>query len=51
MENDRDFYARRAAEERKAAERAITPEARARHEQLAESYEARAAESDKARAE
>jgi hypothetical protein len=35
VESDLRYYERRTAEERRAAERAITAEARARHEALA----------------
>jgi hypothetical protein len=38
MESNLRYYARRAAAETLAAERAITPEARARRSMLAESY-------------
>jgi hypothetical protein len=38
MESDVRYYARRAAAETLAAERALTPEARARRSMLAESY-------------
>jgi hypothetical protein len=42
MENDDDYYARRAAEERAAAERATDAWVRDVHLQLAEEYERRA---------
>lgn len=35
MESDHRYYSRRAAEERRAAVRAVTPEARERHRELA----------------
>ena len=35
MESDHRYYQRRAAEERRAAERAVTAEARERHRELA----------------
>jgi hypothetical protein len=38
MESDLDFYTRRAAEERKAADRALGEEARRMHERLADEY-------------
>jgi hypothetical protein len=41
MEDDERYYGRRAAEERRAAERAISREARERHEQLAMAFESR----------
>ncbi|MDQ8757470.1 hypothetical protein RCO27_14660 [Sphingosinicella sp. LHD-64] len=41
METDREFYVRRAAEERRAAARALSPEARARHQDLADTYAAK----------
>ena len=41
MEDDQRFYRRRAAEERRAAERALTLEAKERHEQLASLFESR----------
>ena len=41
MEDDFRYYRRRASEERRAAERAITPEARQRHEQLAFAFESK----------
>lgn len=38
MESDLDFYTRRAAEERKAAQLALGDEARRMHERLADEY-------------
>lgn len=38
MESDFRYYTRRAAAEALAAQRAVTPEARARRSMLAESY-------------
>ena len=38
MESNRQYYARRAAEELEAAERAKSPEAEARHRTLAYHY-------------
>lgn len=38
-ETDLRFYQRRAAEERRAAERAVTPQARERHSDLAALYD------------
>ncbi|MFN3944166.1 MAG: hypothetical protein ACK4K7_04470 [Allosphingosinicella sp.] len=35
MESDHRYYVRRAAEERRAAMRAVTPAARDRHQELA----------------
>jgi hypothetical protein len=35
MESDHRYYSRRAAEEQRRASRAITPEARERHRELA----------------
>lgn len=35
MESDYRYYCRRAAEERRRAARAVTPEARERHDELA----------------
>lgn len=43
MESDGRYYARRAAEEAQRAARAITPEAREWHRQLAQSFSARSA--------
>ncbi|HWH17746.1 MAG TPA: hypothetical protein VNT77_05330 [Allosphingosinicella sp.] len=40
MESDLRYFRRRAAAENLAAKRAITPEARARHLELAEKYTA-----------
>ncbi|CAA9529725.1 MAG: hypothetical protein AVDCRST_MAG31-2265 [uncultured Sphingomonas sp.] len=45
VESDQRFYFRRAAEERIAAQRAITESARQWHAQLAQQFAARAAES------
>lgn len=42
MESDQRYYARRAAEERCRATRAITPEARERHHELAALFADRA---------
>ena len=42
MESNERYYLRRAVEERRAAERAITPEARARRQALAEMFSERA---------
>ena len=42
MESDYRFYTRRAAEERRAASRSITPEARERHAVLAREFAAKA---------
>ena len=44
MENDFDFYTRRASEERRAAEAATHPGAQASHRALAQEYAARAQE-------
>ncbi len=38
MESNQRYFARRASEELRAAARAVTPEARARRRQLAESF-------------
>ncbi|MEP7316735.1 MAG: hypothetical protein ABI667_08555 [Sphingomicrobium sp.] len=38
------YYLRRAAEERTAAVRAVTPQARARHDKLAQDFATRAQE-------
>ena len=38
MESDCRYYSRRAAQEKMAAARAITPKARAWHKQLAEDF-------------
>ena len=43
MESNQRFYLRRAAEERTAARRAMTPEARSWHGKLAEEFAERAA--------
>lgn len=49
VEGDLEFYTRRAFEERRAAERSLTPEARKTHLELAETYLRKAQESrDKA---
>jgi hypothetical protein len=45
MESDERYYARRAAEERRRASHAITPEARERHKELARLFAAKAAPS------
>ena len=42
MESDLRYYFRRAAEERTAAIRSVTPEARERHHRLAQEFAARA---------
>ena len=42
MESDMRYYLRRAAEERTAAIRSVTPQARERHSQLAQEFAARA---------
>ena len=42
MESDMRYYLRRAAEERTAAIRSVTPQARERHRQLAQEFAARA---------
>ena len=44
MESDQRYYARRAAEESSRASRAITPEARERHRELATLYATKAAQ-------
>jgi hypothetical protein len=44
MESNQRFYMRRAAEERTAAIRAITPQAREWHHKLAQDFARRAAE-------
>jgi hypothetical protein len=44
METDRRFYERRASEEAWAAQRAVTTEARMRHEELLQLYERKARE-------
>ena len=38
MESNHRYYARRAVEEATAAARAVTPQARARHQELAEGF-------------
>ena len=48
MESDLRYFRRRAAAEMMAAKRSITPEARARHLELAEKYEAIVAAGEKA---
>ena len=45
MESNQRFYLRRAAEERTAAHRAITPQAREWHAKLAQDFARRAIES------
>ena len=45
MESNHRFYMRRAAEERTAAHRAMTPQAREWHAKLASDFAARAASS------
>ncbi|HET9355631.1 MAG TPA: hypothetical protein VFO42_05655 [Sphingomicrobium sp.] len=42
MESDLRYYMRRAAEERTAAIRSVTPQARARHSELAQEFADRA---------
>lgn len=42
MESNLRFYLRRAAEERTAARRAVTPQAREWHDRLAQDFAARA---------
>lgn len=44
MESDHRYYSRRAAEEQRRAARAITPEARERHKELAALFANRAAQ-------
>jgi CelD/BcsL family acetyltransferase involved in cellulose biosynthesis len=44
MESDHRYYSRRAAEEQGRAARAITPEARERHRELATLFANRAAQ-------
>ena len=44
MESNQRFYLRRAAEERTAAIRAVTPQAREWHHKLAQDFARRAAE-------
>jgi hypothetical protein len=45
MESNQRFYMRRAAEERTAAHRAVTPQAREWHHKLAQDFARRAVES------
>lgn len=45
MESNQRFYLRRAAEERTAAHRAVTPQAREWHSKLAQDFARRAIES------
>ena len=42
MESDLRYYLRRAAEERTAAFRSVTPQAKQRHQELAQEFAARA---------
>lgn len=42
MESDQRYYERRAAEERQAAQRALTPAARQRHDELASLFAGKA---------
>ena len=44
MESNQSYYARRAVQEAKAAERAMTPTAQAWHRHLAEEFSRRAQE-------
>ena len=44
LESDHRYYSRRAAEERRRAAHAITPEARERHNELARLFAVKAAE-------
>ena len=44
MESDHRYYSRRAAEEQRLAARALTPEARERHRELAGLFEQKAAQ-------
>lgn len=44
MESNRRFYERRVSEETRAAQHAITPEARQRHEELLQLYKGKARE-------
>ena len=46
MESDYRYYSRRAAEEMRRAARAITPEARERHRELASLFETKAEQRD-----
>lgn len=45
MESNERYYARRAVEELRALERAVTPEARARRLALAETFQLKASQS------
>ena len=47
VESNQRYYFRRAAEERMAAQRAITEAARTWHAQLAQQFAAKAAESER----
>lgn len=47
METDDQFYARRAAEERRAADRATSPEAKACHLELALRYSAKLSQQER----
>ena len=38
MESDQEYFERRAREEREAADRALTPEAKARHQLLSSKF-------------
>ena len=49
MESDYRYYTRRAAEEQRRANHAITPEARARHRELADLFETKAEQRQRAR--
>jgi hypothetical protein len=49
MESNQKYYARRAMEELRAFERAVTPEARARRAALAEAFLLKARQCDGAR--
>ena len=44
MESDFRYFSRRAAEERRRAQFAITPEAKTRHNELADMFAAKAAQ-------
>ncbi|HEX8238468.1 MAG TPA: hypothetical protein VF574_01880 [Allosphingosinicella sp.] len=44
MESNERYYARRAGEEWRAVERALTPAAKARHRELAEAFQLKALE-------
>lgn len=44
MESNQRYYERRASEERRAAARSLTPEARARHGELADLFATRVRE-------